>query len=92
MQRTEQVQVTSQTIRSHSAAEEQKVRQIGRGLCAKCGNTPSWRAAEYSQLDMGLGQTSLVKIFNLNVVHLEWMDEWMDVLHLPNRHREAVHL
>lgn len=40
--------------------------------------------------DTGLGQTSLLKTFNLNVVHLEWMDGWMDVLRLPNRHREVV--
>lgn len=90
MQDTEQMQATSRSIPSHSVAEEQKVRQIGRGLCDNSGSTLSWRAAEYSQLDTGLGQISLLKIFNFNVVHLEWMDRWMDVLHLPNRHRAVV--
>lgn len=41
-------------------------------------STPSWRAAEPSQLDTGLEQTSLIKTFNLHVVHLEWsMYGWM---------------
>lgn len=90
MQGTEQVQAASQFIPSHSAADRQKVRQIGRGLCDKSGRTPSWRAVEYFQLDTGLGQTSLANIFNLNVVYLEGMGGWMDVLQLLRGHRGVV--